>query len=77
MTRMENICKNLHKVIDDNKTLYFSYETCIAFKINGKLTVCENIWSRTTGNHLNLIDNGDKKSRISYKDFINKLDNLQ
>lgn len=39
-------------------TLYFSYETCIAFETPGNLRVSENVWSNTTGKHLNMIDRG-------------------
>ena len=36
--------------------LYYSYETIIAFWIMGEgITVCENIWSRTTGKHINYL----------------------
>lgn len=51
-------------------TFYFSYETLVAFKIrNGNTYVRKNIWGPTTGKHLNWIDGGDKKSRLSEEDF--------
>src|SRR5438045_3544996 len=53
-----------------NATVYFSYETPVAFRIgSGPLVVRENDWSTTTGKHLNAIDGGDKKSRVSGAKF--------
>ena len=50
-------------------TLYFSYQTIIAFahrKIGFK--VCENVWTSTTGKHLNWLES-DKKRRIPRTEF--------
>ena len=49
-------------------TLYFSYETIIAFRTCGRLICSENVWSTTTGRHLNRIE-PDKKQRVSHKGF--------
>lgn len=39
-------------------TLWFSYQTCIAFQVPNHLPrVRENDWGPTTGKHLNMIDN--------------------
>jgi hypothetical protein len=55
-------------------TLYFSYETIIAFHSRKDgLVVSENNWSRTTGKHLNWIQR-DKDSRIDYCEFQEKLE---
>lgn len=55
-------------------TLYFSYDTVIAFSEEGHLTrVCENVWSNTTGKHLNFIDGGNKKDRLPYEIFKKEL----
>jgi hypothetical protein len=46
-------------------TVWFSYETPIAFQVDGdKRFVRQNEWGPTTGKHLNAIDNGDKAGRI-------------
>lgn len=40
--------------LGDNITIWFSYETPVAFAISGEGTFkSENIWSRTTQRHLN------------------------
>ena len=56
-------------------TFYFSYETLVAFRSNktGNLYVRENVWGTTTGKHLNWIDGGDKKTRLSRKAFEDAL----
>lgn len=52
-----------------NLTLYFSYKTVIAFCEGYSVTVSENVWSVTTGRHLNWIGAGDKKSRLPRAEF--------
>ena len=47
----------------DDKIIYFSYETPVAFWDGYKLHVSQNEWSRTTGRHLNAIDGGDKEAK--------------
>lgn len=56
-------------------TFYFSYETLVAFKSKktGKKYVRENVWGNTTGKHLNWIDGGNKKARLSEEEFENAL----
>jgi len=56
---------NAMRVEIGDMTLWFSYHTLIAFKMErGKIKVCENCWGSTTGKHLNYIDGGDDKNRI-------------
>lgn len=62
-------------------TLYFSYETCIAYHVEGKgLTLSDNVWSNTTGKHLGIIAGIFKVNRqdkaIPYDDFTRKLNQL-
>lgn len=53
--------------------MWFSYETCIAFRTTRDgLVVSENGWSRTTGKHLNYVDPA-KRRRIPYSDFKTRL----
>ena len=58
-----------------NLTLYFSYDTVIAFTTPGVLVIRENDWKTTTGKHLNAIDR-DKSKRISSDEFEAKLDEV-
>ena len=59
----------------DNLTLWYSYNTIVAFR-GGEypLVVRQNDWSTTTGKHLNAIDGGEKSSRIPGEKFEKMLD---
>lgn len=55
-------------------SLYFSYQTVVAFEDDGiGLKVVENQWGPTTGKHLNTIDGGNKSSRLSSQEFDEEL----
>jgi hypothetical protein len=59
-----------------NMTLYFSYDTVIAFSSpKTGLVIRKNDWSTTTGKHLNAI-NPDKKVRINGEEFEQRLEEL-
>lgn len=61
------------EVVIGRLTLYFSYETVIAFHSPKMgLVISENIWTMTTGRHLNEID-PDKSIRLKHGDFLEKL----
>ena len=70
---IERIKPNLTKVNVGTVTVWFSYATPIAFKVYGQPRVVrENVWSTTTGKHLNYIDGGDKEAkerRVPSEDF--------
>jgi hypothetical protein len=67
--KLIQIKSNFNKVIlNDNLTIYFSYETPIAFTSKNGLVVSENIWGTTTGKHLNMI-NDNKSIRINRTNF--------
>ena len=78
---IEQIKPNFTKINVGALTVWFSYETPIAFK-NGTwstLVVSENVWGPTTGKHLNYIDGGTKEAkanRVSSEDFNRALDEL-
>lgn len=56
-------------------TLYFSYETCVAFHLAGAgYFVSENVWSRTTAKHISQMTGVSKDRRISKAEFTAKLD---
>ena len=63
---------------DDNNNwfeLYFSYTTIITFHEQGhKMVVSQNVWSSTTGRHLNEIDGGGKEDRVDNNTFQEQLD---
>jgi hypothetical protein len=62
-------------------TLYFSYETCVAYHVEGKgLTLSDNVWSTTTGKHLGMIAglfNVNRKDKTINNDlFTSRLNQL-
>ena len=61
------------------KTIYYSYDTIVAFEgYNSKgvyfgLTVSKNCWGPTTAQHLNFIDGGATSKRLDRNKFLKKL----
>ena len=77
MIRLTKEANNLHRLELDDITIWFSYETPIAFQVDNSphediLIITKNIWSMTTGKHLNIID-PDKGKRIEHSDFMKSL----
>lgn len=54
-------------------TLWFSYDTVVAFQENGHLRkISKNFWGPTTGKHLNWID-PSKHNRLDSTQFLQEL----
>lgn len=49
---------------------YYSYHTLVAFETpkTGRVVI-RNAWGTTTGKHLNWIDGGNKKARVTSEEF--------
>lgn len=54
---------------------WFSYDTLVAFRINGEFHISRNYWGTTTGKHLNWI-NGDHDIREDRDTFEANLKRL-
>ena len=66
-----------HEVTVGPLTLYFSYQTCVAFyPPAGRRVVSENVWGPTTGRHLNELDGGRKDERTPRAEFEKQLDEV-
>ena len=52
----------------EGNEFWFSYETLVAFRINGEFHIVKNYWGTTTGKHLNWI-NGRHDIRESMDEF--------
>ena len=65
------------RVLEINRDLsiWFSYETPIAFKLRDNFVVSENLWGSTTGKHLNQLQ--DKSYRISRQEFLEQLSEVE
>ena len=76
--RLENTGLNTHTIHMRDIDIYFSYDTPVAFWVSGNSepTVSENVWSRTTGKHINLIDGGNTNHRIDNDLFVSELDEI-
>uniref|UniRef100_A0A6M3LNP1 DUF8033 domain-containing protein n=1 Tax=viral metagenome TaxID=1070528 RepID=A0A6M3LNP1_9ZZZZ len=72
----DNYGSHTQQVDIGNVRLFFSYDTVVAFNDNGRNIVCENVWGTTTGKHLNWIDGGDKKARLSSEKFNHLLNEM-
>jgi len=55
-----------------NLSIWFSYETPVAYQKGNELVISKNIWSSTTGKHLNIID-PDKSKRIDNHEFNERM----
>lgn len=68
---------NLTDVTVGTVTYWFSYETCVAFQDgSGPRVVSENVWSSTTGKHLNYIDGHRRERRVPHAEFTRLLEGL-
>ena len=67
MPTLTQIATNLVCVTSKDVDVYFSYAVCIAFRVDGRLYMSENVWSRTTGKHLNMIS--PDATRMPYAEF--------
>lgn len=66
---------NLTEVVIGKLTLWFSYQTVIGFYTpDTGIIASENIWSNTTGRHLNSFS--DKDQRIDRQLFQEQLDQV-
>jgi len=65
MPRIDRIAPNFTRVIVGEVTVWFSYETPVAYQDSADLPrVVDNDWSTTTGKHLNQIDGGTDQAKL-------------
>lgn len=69
----ENYGSHCQAISIGNVSLWFSYDTVIAFAAGNGRKVIKNYWSTTTGRHLNCIDGGNKKDRLDAETFEKEL----
>lgn len=71
---LSNLAANFTRVSVGDVSVWFSYETPVAFSVGGAAPVVrQNDWSNTTGRHMAQIDGGDKAAkaaRIPGDDFL-------
>lgn len=75
MIKHKELANHFYEVAINELSLYFSYETIIGFQ-NGcnPPVISENVWSSTTGKHLNQIAQKDKRIPHSqFEEILGKL----
>lgn len=71
---LDNYGSHTQRIDVGNLSLWFSYDTVIAFRTpRAGFFITENVWGPTTGKHLNWID-PNKKRRLQSEDFGDRLD---
>lgn len=79
-TKLTKITNNFSKLIVDNATIWFSYETPIAFKVKYSINdtfIAKNQWSRTSGKHINRVkEEVEWYTEVDYKDLVSLINNL-
>lgn len=75
LTKYAGETADAHRVTINNLELFFSYQTLVAFRpaAGGRVVVCENVWSNTTGRHLTAIDGGTRDKRLPRQEFLKAL----
>jgi hypothetical protein len=72
---LQNTSVQTTEVNGQPATFYHSYSELVAFQIGkNPLVVMKNYWGATTGKHLNAIDGGRKKDRVSADEFKRLMD---
>ena len=73
----DNYGAHAQRVDIGDLSLWFSYNTIVAFCEPGKLNrMSENVWGTTTGKHINAIDGGNKKDRLKHNVFSDELQEM-
>lgn len=63
--RLDTIRPNLTLVEVGPLTVWFSYQTPIAYRaFDGEVHVCVNVWGQTTGRHINLVAEGPARETV-------------
>lgn len=76
---IEKSMSNLTVFTAKGVTYWFSYETLVAFHVQGEglPSVIQNQWGTTTAKHLNSIDGGHKPSRLTPEEFATALARIE
>lgn len=71
--RIQVLAPNLTAVQTVRGTIWFSYETPIAFNAGSGIVACANYWSSTTGKHINRVaGNAPRLKREDFDTAINE-----
>ena len=76
ITLTKGASPNETRVTIGTLTLYFSYETIVAYTHKNITVFCENVWSSTTGKHLNRIPGNREHNTLPYAAFTESLNRV-
>jgi hypothetical protein len=69
---------NFTEVVLGDLTVWFSYDTPVAFRVQGQRPVVRrNVWRQTTGRHLNEIDGSAARDRVDADEFVRLWEEVQ
>jgi hypothetical protein len=71
--KSQNYGSHCQRIRVGDLTLFFSYDTVIAFVYDGHRYISENKWGSTTGKHLNWIDGHNLHRRLKREIFEKEL----
>jgi hypothetical protein len=72
--KLVNLRPNLHRVDLRTARVWFSYETPVAYQVDGEeIIVSENVWSQTTNRHIKFIMTEGSYDQIPFEEFDHKI----
>lgn len=71
MILLKQLSPNFNELVIDNISIWFSYQTPVAI-YSDSLYISKNIWSPTTGKHLNVI-NPDRSLRVDHAEVLEEI----
>ena len=71
MILLKQLSPNFNELVIDNVSIWFSYQTPVAI-YSDSLYISKNIWSPTTGNHLNII-NPNRSLRVDHAEVLEEI----
>lgn len=73
MIKLKIVMPNLYEVMVGDIIVWFSYTTPIAFKVGlDNILISENIWTKTTGKHINYVKTVAEYTEVPYEEFNNR-----
>lgn len=73
LSALKTHAPNFHSLQMGEKCLYFSYETVVGFYHPAVgLVASENVWSQTTGKHINKIGASKRTPHAEFLELFNK-----
>lgn len=71
--RLKALAPNFHLLNFGRVTLWFSYETLVAYRVDGQqMRVLDYKGSRTTSKHLNTLDGGVRLAAAEFQRLLEK-----